>query len=208
MGLDLMHLRPTIKKDQTDEPFYLYEFNDFPEFIERHKDLFTEVVEADNFFTIYVFPDEQSKKQYLEFFRGQHKAYLVGQIENLNDEITQIEMENCLWKDGSFITTGSTRDEMGILRDYISHINISYPISYKKEKVIYSEEIGYQRKGMNRKFYEDFNNCKLYLRKEDVLKASQYLDIDDKMRPTLRQDFKESFIDNFIEGESIFLASW
>ena len=208
MGLDLWHVRPSVKRDSTSEHFYLYEFEDFPEFIERHKDLFTEMIEPHDFFTIRIFSDDKSSKQYQKFFGSQNEAYLVGNIEKLADEITQIETDNCLWKDESFITTGSSRDDMGILRGYIYHTDIIYPISYSKKKVIYYESIGYQRKGMNPKFYEDFNNCKLYLRKEHVLKASQYLDVDDQWGPTLNQDFKESFIDNFIEGESIFFASW
>ena len=81
--------------------------------------------------------------------------------------------------------------------------------SAEKIKGLYWITKGVQRKGMNKLFYEDFINCKLYLQKKDVLRAYSYLE------PTwaeniadLRKHFVNNFIDNFIEGESIFFASW
>lgn len=126
MGLDLWHVRPSLRTSRAVDYFRVDEFRSFPEFIDRNKHLIDEVTEEDNIII----------------------------------------------------------------------------------KVFYCEEVGYQRKGMKQQFYEDFNDCQVYLRKEDVLKAFRYLDIGDKHRPTLEKDFKESFIDNFIEGESFFFASW
>jgi hypothetical protein len=85
-------------------------------------------------------------------------------------------------------------------------IVIKYAETYANVPVIYWREIGYQRKGMERAFYEAFENCKLYFRKEDVLKAYTYLSADYSQHYVTT--FKEDFIDNFIEGESIFFASW
>jgi hypothetical protein len=70
----------------------------------------------------------------------------------------------------------------------------------------YSER-GYQRKGMNREFYQQFENCKLYFDIDSLIKAKKHLDITAD-RPDLSDTFQQDFIDNFVEGESFFFASW
>lgn len=66
--------------------------------------------------------------------------------------------------------------------------------------VIYFKTIRHQRKGMKQEFQQAFHNCICYFLKEDTIRASTYL--------IEKRTFKEDFIDNFIEGESIFFASW
>lgn len=117
-------------------------------------------------------------------------------------------MINGLGEMDKFISAGTIRDNKKNGTVSIKFSIVEYAKSYTKEYGMYSREIGYQRKGMNLAFYEDFQNCKLYFRKEDVLRASTYLSVNDQQRPNLVNEFKEAFIDNFIEGESIFLASW
>jgi hypothetical protein len=76
-------------------------------------------------------------------------------------------------------------------------------------KVIYFEQKGYQRKGMKAKFYSVFENDKLYFDLESVRQAYNYLEEDHiNSLKELQQNFKENFIDNFIEGKSIFHVSW
>jgi len=76
-------------------------------------------------------------------------------------------------------------------------------------KVIYFQQEGYQRKGMNSKFYSDFENDKLYFDLESLRKAYNYLEADRiNSLKELQQNFQENFIDNFIEGKSIFQVSW
>lgn len=75
--------------------------------------------------------------------------------------------------------------------------------------VIYFESKGYQRKGMSDKFYSDFGNDKLYFDLQSVIKAYQYLEADHiSTLVELQNNFQENFIDNFVEGESIFHISW
>ena len=78
-----------------------------------------------------------------------------------------------------------------------------------KVEVMYYVEKGYQRKGMNPKFYEDFQNDKLYFDLKSVHKALEYLQ-GTALNPLeeLQTNFQKNFIDNFVEGESIFYASW
>jgi len=75
---------------------------------------------------------------------------------------------------------------------------------YDGELVLFYKEIGYQRKAMIKDFYDAFENCKPYFEKKDVERAMIYL----KPNDPFGADFKRNFIDNFVEGESIFFASW
>lgn len=76
-------------------------------------------------------------------------------------------------------------------------------------QVLYVAEEGYQRKQMNAKFFEDFENDRLYFDLASVIKASKYLQPSPgKTLAELQSEFKKSFVDNFIEGESIFVAGW
>ena len=78
-----------------------------------------------------------------------------------------------------------------------------------KEKVIWLKDLGYQRKGMKSSFYTDFQNGIPYLEIEMVKKAYKYLEADHiNTLDVLQKNFQETFIDNFVEGESIFWASW
>lgn len=72
------------------------------------------------------------------------------------------------------------------------------------EIVLYFNEKAYQRKGMVTKFFDAFDNCLPYFEKRLVEKASFYLDPNSPWG----SDFKENFLDNFVEGESVFFASW
>ena len=76
-------------------------------------------------------------------------------------------------------------------------------------KILYFRTKGYQRKGMDRKFYRDFENDKFYYDKATVLKAYDYLQ-GDRIHSLveLQLNFKKNFIDSFVEGESIFFAGW
>ena len=78
-----------------------------------------------------------------------------------------------------------------------------------KVNVIYFKEIGFQRKGMSSKFYKDSENGKPYLDLDTMKKAYSYLKGDHiNSLEELRQNFQKFFIEAFIEGESIFYASW
>ncbi|AYL97054.1 hypothetical protein [Mucilaginibacter celer] len=72
------------------------------------------------------------------------------------------------------------------------------------ELVLYFKEKGYQRKGMKVEFFDAFEDSKPYFEKKWVEKAMLYL----KPNHPFGFDFKKNFVDNFIEGESIFYISW
>lgn len=207
MGLDLCHVILSAKGEDTWEYFYLEELNDFPGFVENHKALITEVIETDNFFMVYIFPDENTKNKYQKRFEDdRHRKLLVGNIDKLADEILAIELSNSLSHDARFVAEDHI--DAPWVAEAMSFTTIKYPIGDVTEQVIYRKTIGYQRKGMSRSFYEDFDNCKLYFRKSDVLKAANYLSAERRDLPALKDHFKADFIDDFVEGKSIFFASW
>lgn len=96
------------------------------------------------------------------------------------------------------------------------------PLYKKKIKILYIEEIGYQRKGLNNKFYQDYNDGKIgyyvWSKKELQRYKKDYCDkahehvwangeksgiID---RPKL--EFQRNIIDNFIDGECVATFWW
>jgi hypothetical protein len=62
---------------------------------------------------------------------------------------------------------------------------------------------------MSSRFYKDFQNDKPYFDLHTVKKAYQYLEADHiSSLEELQWNFQKNFIENFVEGESIFFASW
>ena len=90
----------------------------------------------------------------------------------------------------------------------ICYHSITYETTPNTIKVLFYSEKGHQRKGMNSKFHKDFVSGKLYFDKDSVVKAYSYIDSTRGDSKGIQQYFKENFIDNFIEGESIFFSSW
>jgi hypothetical protein len=106
-----------------------------------------------------------------------------------------------------------TVDELEQVPDYLHRHTalICTVLEYEGEiiKGIFLREIGYQRKGMKSKFYVDFENGKRYFKLQDVEKAYSYLKADHiNSLKDLQENFKRKFIGNFVEGESVFWASW
>jgi hypothetical protein len=75
--------------------------------------------------------------------------------------------------------------------------------------VIFFKEIGYQRGCMNRRFYRDFENDKLYFERHFAEKAYHYIEANSNFTvQELQNNFQKHFVESFIEGESIFFSSW
>jgi hypothetical protein len=107
-----------------------------------------------------------------------------------------------------YFLTGDFEDNPSFLKRYSSLIT-SVGEGPDIDKVIYYEEKGYQRKGVAAGFINVFENNKLYFQKEDVIRVKSFLKAEnDASQALLEQRFQENFIDNFIEGESIFFINW
>lgn len=105
-----------------------------------------------------------------------------------------------------------TVEELSTLPEYVERHKLLLVEVEDEEittKVLYYKIKGYQRKGMNRKFYNDFKNDQLYFELLTVERAYQYLEADHMgSLEELQDNFRKNFMGNFIEGESIFFPGW
>lgn len=73
--------------------------------------------------------------------------------------------------------------------------------------VIWEDEVGYQRKGLNKKFYEDYNAGKIgyfvWTKEELERYKEEYCDGEDA-----KEEFQRNIIDNFTDGECCAEFSW
>ena len=77
------------------------------------------------------------------------------------------------------------------------------------DEVLYFVDKGHQRKRVTDNFINEFENNKLYFRLTDVKKAKSFLLANPgESQVDIENIFQKNFIDNFIEGESIFFTSY
>lgn len=68
-----------------------------------------------------------------------------------------------------------------------------------QDKVLYYKQIGYQRKGMKKSFYKNFENDKIHFDFASVQKAYHYLEAGSKQALTeLQENYQQNFIRNFV----------
>lgn len=137
----------------------------------------------------------------LSFF----KEFIVEKVISFNDFESVLKICNLTEDDVEF--EGIEGCEEGIV--YIAkdkktkkEIRIINPITYpKKEKCIFVEEVGYQRKGANKKFYDDnmWGGYPCIVDKKILLDhwIKYFSDTED-----MKYQFKTNIIDKFIEGET------
>ncbi|WKZ60579.1 MAG: hypothetical protein QY309_03680 [Cyclobacteriaceae bacterium] len=210
MGLDLYHAIPSMKTSDTLEYLTMDEFEDEPTFLQKNFHLIAEIEESEFDFEILVFPDQFTKDLVVKRTPSHiDKPTLVGDIDDLNLELKKLATENSVKETDPIVLKSIDNLLTKETAKEVYYHTVSYETGSKKIKGLYWTAKGYQRKGMNKDFYKDFENCKLYFDKASVLKASLYLkptwDNDDL---ELKKEFKKNFIDNFVEGESIFFGSW
>jgi len=209
MALDLYHVIPSIKLDESFDYFALEEFNSNQAFLQQHQHQVAEIEDFEDDFEILVFPDLATKTLVL----NEHENYsdipaLIGGIANLQEQINQLAAGNSVaGKEPTILEITDNVLIKGASKEIFYH-SITYETTPNTIKVLFYSEKGHQRKGMNSKFYNDFANNKLYFDKASVVKAYSYIDLTRGGNKELQQYFTENFIDNFIEGESIFLCSW
>ena len=208
MGLDIYHAIPSIKTNDTLEFFTMDEFAANPDFLKPYNHLLVEIDDFD--FEVLIFPDQRTKDLVIQRTPGySEKPAIVGEYENIAGPLLEIATRHGLQhKEPMVLKSIDNLLSLEIGREVYYH-TAWYDSGAKKIKGLYWTEKGYQRKNMSPAFYQDFENCKLYFDKAAVIKASAYLQTRDATQmETLRAEFKTNFIDNFVEGESIFFASW
>jgi hypothetical protein len=210
MGLDLHHVIPTTQANSASDYFTLKELDSNQNFIAKHLSLITEVCESEWDFQIMIFPDELSMDLVTKsspHYAGRPK--LIGNVDELGDQLNEIAIKYLLHEKERMIlktTDNLLTKEFGKEIYYHSAV---YETGSKTIKVLPYLEKGYQRKGMNPAFYDAFENGKLYFNKASVEKASLYLKpASDEHKDEAINHFLVNFVDNFVEGESIFFGTW
>lgn len=79
-------------------------------------------------------------------------------------------------------------------------------------KVLFYEHVGYQRRGLNARFYEDYMDGKIgyfvWTKKELLRYVKDYCDKKTKTNGGPKRQFKENIIDSFVEGQDVVTFSW
>lgn len=124
------------------------------------------------------------------------------------------------WKHDSIFTPIKTKDEkkkeLGVWdAESFCHDAIYekvdgdiMPLKDVEDAIVYLTEIAYQRKGLNSKFYAEYKpeNYYLYTKEQMQYVLDNY--IDDDWYEGIGKDFKEKFVDNFVEGEMFCAFDW
>lgn len=79
--------------------------------------------------------------------------------------------------------------------------------------VYYGEEVGYQRKGFNGKFYEDYRSGKIGYFVADKKELERYRDEysqdwEGDEPGTMKKHFQENIIDKYVDGETVVTFDW
>lgn len=82
------------------------------------------------------------------------------------------------------------------------------PIKDMEDTIIYLKEIAYQRKGLNSKFYVEYKPDDYYIFTKERMQYILDNDIDDSWYEGIRNNFKEKFVDSFVEGETVCAFDW
>lgn len=108
---------------------------------------------------------------------------------------------------GNFLYLGKSPDDKYWEGDCLKIDLDTVPIYTKIDKVLGYDEIGYQRKGLNGKFYEDYKNGinKYFVFDKYTLERYKrdYCDTEDD-----KERFQENIIDVFEEGKDIVSFDW
>ncbi|MCP4163468.1 MAG: hypothetical protein GY760_25705 [Deltaproteobacteria bacterium] len=129
-----------------------------------------------------------------------YKLKLVGTYDSCEQAIVEFEKNNNL----SGFEKSIYGDNININDSDIGFIDIAYDGIV--QNVYHCEEVGYQRKGMTREFYEYFNNDFYYADKESFEKLLEFSDPQGNMYNL--KNIKENFINNYEENKSVFVTSW
>ncbi|MFM2305356.1 MAG: hypothetical protein RLZZ367_25 [Bacteroidota bacterium] len=210
MGLDLFHIVPSALTNNTLDYLTESDFDSNPEFWRRYSNLHSVINDYDfDDFEILIYPDTETKRIVSGLYGWAQKTDLIGEVAALESQILQIATANQMANRPSL----TLKHIDNVLTEQHKREIFYHTIAYKVEKgsatVLYYTEKGYQRKGMHPSFYKDFENCKVYFELADVIKAFSYIhSIVPGRTEELRKSFTQNFVDNFIEGESMFMASW
>ena len=208
MGLDISHIQLTLYPKNASDFLYVEDWDlqcNVP--LEVYSKYIQKIDELDfNKSIIVVQNDKDLEKlnktnrfdtgNYLKIFIGQYDDQMKRDIDNFitREKLDKLEL--------SKISTE---------RDNVEYREISFGEPIKIEGIYYIDDIGYQRKGMSKQYYELFKLCELRGKKEDFELAYSCIEgsprsYDDSAE--LKKNFKENFLDKFEFGTSLLWNSF
>ncbi|NIG53413.1 hypothetical protein [Chitinophaga sp. Cy-1792] len=205
MGLDLFHDKVSHQSDGSTSFYEAEYFTNSPEFLRNNKDLLHTLTHSCDFFDIKIFPDDESVAKYRGIYPNDKTIKLVGELSTLEKKFREIETYYNLDPSDKFIMSGQFGYPMTA---FMSYLQVSYAVGFRTFKGLYFTNEGLMEKCMISEFRENFRDDILYTKKEDVIRAAGYLDLDYKYADEVLKEFQTTFIDNFEEGKSIFHTSW
>lgn len=218
MGLDITHYKATFEKAEINSLFYIDQgiyadtggivretFSGFNVRFDHFKNYIQEIdcpVELDS---VIIVNDKKDSKRIEEYFKSSGRKIFVKENEDqLHQELTEFE------KSSDYLNIEKCFQDI----DYAGWTILKYYKTIKKEGFYYKES-GYQRKGMNNKFYKRFCSSNIYnfALKEDFDYALSCVDYYWKsdtriMVEERKKEFNKSFINNFEKGASFMMVSY
>ena len=159
----------------------------------------------------YFFLDEKKEKFPLWVYDFESEKECTYYDWDKYKEQTGIDVKKLYWQSeeysdkGAFLYLRYTRDP---LSENIIKINLDEVPTYTKmDKIVGYNEVGYQRKGLNSKFYEDYRKGinKYFVFDKYTLERYKrdYCDTEEK-----KADFQCNIIDVFQEGKDVVSFDW
>lgn len=212
MGLDVSHVQLTLTSNDNHRFFYLDDWEsgcNVP--LKNYSKYITTIDDLDFNKVLAIIENEEeyekTKKRdwfaamdYLNVFIGELNHTMEEQIATFisSQKLDKLETSRLIFE-----------------CDGLKYQTIAFGEPIKVQGVYYTDDIGYQRKGMSNAFYETFKEYMLWGNKEDFELAytcvgdEWYLkNWGERAVSEMREDFKANFIDKFEFGKSLLVVSF
>lgn len=212
MGLDVSHIQLTLTPKNKDDFFCVEGWEiDCNVPLKYYSKYITTIDDLDFNKHIRLANNEEQfeeLKKLEEFSSNDLLKVFVGELnDSMKCQIEKFIIDNKLEK---LTTTQFWQESHGI-----SYYSIYFGQPIKVQGMYFTENIGYQRQGMNRLFYEKFKEFTFWGNREDFELA--YTCINESRSNWLcgkkgvnreKKNFKENFLDKFEFGKSLLCASF
>ncbi len=212
MGLDISHIKLTKTPNKHNDFFYIDEWDtDCNVPIEVYEQYVT-IIDDLKFDKIVAFvktKEDYEKFRHADSFKlDDYSKVFIGDFDETMEKKLSQFVEN------------QKIDNYERLHLNCEHNNVKYQIiafgePVKVQGVYYSDDVGYQRKGMDENFYPKFKKHMLWGKKEDFDFAYSCVGDDWYVEhfgqedvDRMKKNFKENFVDKFEFGKSLLCLSW
>lgn len=212
MGLDISHIQLTKTPVNKSQYFYVDEWELDCNVPLKTYSKYIRTIDDIDFNKTLVIVNNEEQYEILKnnewFCATDYLKVFIGEIDNaMKKKLAKFVVNQKLDKLETL--------ELGTKHDDITYNTISFGEPVKVQGVYFTDDIGYQNKGMNRLFHDTFGNHFLWGKKEDFELA--YTCIGDEWYlkhwgeesvNDMKRNFKENFLDKFEFGKSLLCASF